>query len=326
MNRRMLVLISTLALLAFGACAPVNVAQPTVQPQGTGVIRGYPTATQGTRWVTNEVPGGTILRTDYSELLTDEDPDETLIQTDHAELLTNEAAGGDGVQAGQPEVSAAAHELAGNPFHVLLGPIRTADGSSVRPCPGEAPLLCVYRGRTLLGAVALATPLLASDLGFQKILEDAGILLGSVDYTDLGNVPLVRKALATHAATHLADLAQDRGVTYADRGYTFTPVAPAEIRIGKLPGIAYGFTGYDREGDVFERWLTFATFDNHTLYLFNMIYADGAPESFVSDRDLVRFEPYLRQILAHLRLPAGPPTPRQGPAKRCRCDKSQTAR
>lgn len=262
------VLVLALALLALGACVPVNTAQPTVQPQGTEVTRGYPTVTQGTQLLTNEAPGGTV------------------IQADH------------------PEGSTVTHELAGNLFDVLLGPVRTPDGSSVHPCSGEAPLLCVYQGRTLLGTVELATFPLARDLSFQRMLSDAGIPLGSVDYTDPGNTPLVRMALAAHAATYLADLAQDRDVTYADKGYTFAPVAPEKIRIGNLPGVAYGFTGYDRYGRVFERWLTYAALDNNTLYLIGMFYANGVPESFLSDKDLVHFEPYLRQILAHLRLPA----------------------
>jgi hypothetical protein len=268
MKTRWLVLMLVLALLALGACAPLSAAQPTVQPRGTEVAKGYPTATEGTQ------------------------------------RLTNEAAGGSVIQADHPEGSAVAHELAGNLFDVLLGPVRTPDGSSVRPCSGKAPSLCVYQGRTLLGTVTLATFPLARDLGFQKMLGDAGIPLGSVDYTDPENAPLVRMALAAHAATSLADLAQDRGATYPDKGYTLRPVAPEKVRIGNLPGVAYGFTGYDRDGRVFERWLTYAALDNNTLYLFGMFYANGVPESFLSDKDLVRFEPYLRQILAHLRLPA----------------------
>lgn len=287
MKTRMLVLILALALLALSACAPVNAAQPTVRPQGTEVTRGYPTVTKGMQLLTNEAPGGTVMQADHPELLTDEEP------------------GGAVVQVGPPEVSAVTHELAGNPFRVLLGSVQTADSSSVHPCSGEAPLLCVYQGRTLLGTVELATSPLARDLGFQKMLGDADIPLGSVDYTDPGHASLVRMALTAHAATDLANLAQDRDAPYADKGYTFTPVAPEKIRIGNLPGIAYGFTGYDGDGRVFERWLTYAALDNNAMYLFGVFYADGVPESFLSDRDLVRFEPYLRQILAHLRLPAG---------------------
>jgi hypothetical protein len=268
MKTRWSVLLLVLALLALSACASLSAAQPTVRPQGTGVTRGYPTATEGAQLLTNEAPGGTV------------------------------------IQADPPESSAVTRELAGNLFDVLLGPVRTADGSSVRPCPGETSLLCVYQGRTLMGTVKLATSLLARDPDFQKMLGDASIPLGSVDYTDPENTPLVRVALAAHATTYLADLAQDRSATYRDKGYTLTPLAPEKIRVGNLPGVAYGFTGYDREGRVFERWLTYAGLDNHALYVFGMFYADGVPESFLSDKDLVRFEPYLRQILAHLRLPA----------------------
>jgi hypothetical protein len=166
-------------------------------------------------------------------------------------------------------------------------------------------LLCVYQGRTVVGTVELTTSLLARDLGFQKVLKEASIPLGSADYTDFGNRPLVRTALSAHAANDLAYMQQGRSATYADKKYTFVPVAPQEMHIGQLPAVAYGFTGYDREGGVLERWLTYAAFDNKVLYLFSMSYADGVPEGFVSDSELVRFEPYLRQILAQLRLPAG---------------------
>jgi hypothetical protein len=151
--------------------------------------------------------------------------------------------------------------------------------------------------------VAEAVPLdRAQDL--QKMLGDAGIPLGSTDYTDFEKTPLVRGALTAHAAAHLADLAQERGAAYADKGYTFAPVALAEIRVGTLPGVAYGFTGYDGDGRVIERRLTYTALDNKALYTFGALYADGAPDGFVGDKELVRFEPYLRQILARLRLPA----------------------
>jgi hypothetical protein len=67
--------------------------------------------------------------------------------------------------------------------------------------------------------------------------------------------------------------------------------------------VAYGFAGVDQDGRIFERWLTYAAFDNGTLYLFGTFYTSGMSESFPSDEDLLRFEPYLRQILAGLRLP-----------------------
>jgi hypothetical protein len=215
-------------------------------------------------------------------------------------------AGQDGTvisQGGLPEIQLENEGLVGNPFETLLGPIQTPDGSSVRPCSGETPLLCIYQGRTLLGSVELVTFPLARHLDFQKMLSDAGIPLGSVDYTDPLNAPQARTALAAYAAAYLDDLAQDRSVTYP-KGRTFTLVAPEWIHVGSLPGVAYGFAGVDQDGHVFERRLTYAAFDNDTLYLFGVFYASGMPESFPSDKDLLRFEPYLRQILAGLRLPA----------------------
>jgi len=207
-------------------------------------------------------------------------------------------------QGGSPEIRLEPEELVGNPFETLLGPIRTPDGWSVRPCSGEAPLLCVYQGSTLLGSVELVTFPLARHLDFQKMLSDARIPLGSVDYTDPENAPRARTALAAHAAAYLDELAQERSVAYP-KGRTFAPVAPESIHIGGLPGVAYGFAGVDQDGRIVERWLTYAAFDNDTLYLFGTFHASGMPESFPSDKDLLRFEPYLRQILAGLRLPAG---------------------
>jgi hypothetical protein len=206
-------------------------------------------------------------------------------------------------QGGWPEIRLENEQLAGNPFDTLLGPIQAPDGSSVRPCSSDMPLLCIYQGRTLLGSVELVTFSLAHHLDFQEMLSDAGIPLGSVDYTDPENALQARTALATHAAAYLDDLAQDRRLTYPE-GHTFTPVAPERIHIGSLPGVAYGFAGVDQDGRIFERGLTYAAFDNDTLYLFSTFYASGMSEGFPNDKDLLRFEPYLRQILASLRLPA----------------------
>jgi hypothetical protein len=202
----------------------------------------------------------------------------------------------------EPEIQLESEEPAGNPFETLLGPIQAPDGLSVRPCSGETPLLCIYQGRTLLGSVELVTFPLARHLDFQKMLGDAGIPLGSVDYTDPENAPRARTALAAYAAAYLDDLAQDRRVTYPE-GCTFAPVALEPIHVGNLPGVAYGFSGVDQDGHVFERRLTYAAFDDNTLYLFGVFYAGGMPGSFASDKDLLRFEPYLRLILAGLRLP-----------------------
>ncbi len=207
-------------------------------------------------------------------------------------------------QGGPPEIQLENEELVGNPFETLLGPIQAPNDWSVRPCSGETPLLCVYQGRTLLGSVELTTFPLARHLDFEKMLSDAGIPLGSVEYTDPENAPQVRTALAAHAAAYLGDLAQDRSVTYPE-GHTFTPVALEWVHVGSLPGVAYGFTSVDQGERTFERRLTYAAFDNDTLYLFSTFYATGMPEGFSSDQDLLHFEPYLRRTLANLRLPAG---------------------
>ncbi len=196
-------------------------------------------------------------------------------------------------------------ELEGNPFLTLLGVIRVPADLSVRPCSGEAPSLCVYQANTLQGSVELVTLSLARDVGLQKVLSDAGIALGSVDVTRPEYARQVREALAAHAKTYLAlrvDLARNRSAT-DPQGYTFSPVAPEEVHIGRLPGLAYGFAGVDRDGYTVERWLTYAALDNDTLYLFDALYTAGMPGSFPSDEELLRFEPYLRQTLAGLRLP-----------------------
>jgi hypothetical protein len=194
--------------------------------------------------------------------------------------------------------------LTENPFEYLLGPIRAPDDLSVRPCTGEAPSLCVYQGTMVLGSVELATFPLVHQPDFQKILSNPEISLGSLDCTNFAYAPSrARKALAIYAAAYLADLAQDRDATYPE-GYTFTPIAVEEISIGDLPGLTYGFTGIDQEGHIFERWLNYTAFDNDTLYLFNIFYANDLAGGFISDEELLRFEPYLRQTLAGLRLPA----------------------
>jgi hypothetical protein len=193
---------------------------------------------------------------------------------------------------------------AGPSFATLLGPVRTPDGWSVRPCSNEAPLLCVYQGRTLLGIVELTTVRHVDHSRFKRALSDAGIPLGSVDYTDHTYAPQARRALTAHAAAYLADRTLDRELI-DEAGYALTLAAPTNVQIGRLPGVVYGFAGLDPQGRVLERWLTYAAFDNDALYLLTAFYCPGMPKSFLGDQQLLRFDPYLRQILARLRLPVG---------------------
>jgi hypothetical protein len=189
-------------------------------------------------------------------------------------------------------------------FATLLGPVRTPDGWSVRPCSREETLLCVYQGRTLLGIVELTTVRHIDHSGFKKALSDAGIPLGSVDYTDPTYAPQAPRALTAHAAAALADRTLDRELA-DEAGYALTLAATTVIQIGRLPGVVFGFASIDPQGRTLERWLTYAAFDNDALYLFTAFYSPGMPRSFVSDEQLLRFDPYLRQILARLRLPVG---------------------
>lgn len=193
-----------------------------------------------------------------------------------------------------------------NPWASLLGSTGAPPGWEVRPCEGDAPMLCVSAGGQFAGSVELLSLPLESMPDLHKMLADAGVAAGPLDLSNAAQVAAVLSALRGLRADSMATFEADRRATYPN-GVTFTPLPAEEVQIGALPGLAYGFAGLYADGRAYERWLTYAAFDGNTLQLFSVFYAPGdAPGSFPSDEMLLQFEPYLREILAGLRLPIEP--------------------
>jgi len=134
-------------------------------------------------------------------------------------------------------------------------------------------------------------------------LADAGLSPGPIDATQPEQAGKLRAALRALAVEHMAAIEQDRQITFPT-GYTFTRIEPQDIQIGAMAGLTYGFAGIESGGRVAERWLTYATSDGQDLMIWTLFHSPDTPGSFPSDAEVLAFEPYLRQILAGLRLPA----------------------
>jgi hypothetical protein len=195
----------------------------------------------------------------------------------------------------------------GNPFASLLGATPAPPGWTVRPCEGDAPFLCALAGQDFIGSVELLWYSVADRSDFQQMLVEAGLEPGSpLDLGDPEHASRVLSALSAMLTDHLAAIEQDRQLVYPD-GLTFDQLDPQEIHIGELPGLFYGFAGLYDSGQVYERWLTYAAFDGEVLFLVTAFFAPDVPGSFPGDEQILMFEPYLRQIVADLRLAPVPP-------------------
>jgi hypothetical protein len=161
----------------------------------------------------------------------------------------------------------------------------------------------VSEGGRFLGSVEMLRNPIADRPEFEEMLRQAGVPAGPLDLSQPEQAARVRAALRAMADSHMDSIEQDRRVTYPP-GTTFSRIEPEEIVIGGLPGLAYGFAGLQADGRAVERWLTYIVHDGAALYFFTAFHAPDAPGSFPSDAELLPFEPYLRHILAGLRLPS----------------------
>jgi hypothetical protein len=70
--------------------------------------------------------------------------------------------------------------------------------------------------------------------------------------------------------------------------------------MGILPALAFGFVHSDPAGEVVERYLNVAAFDQNAIYWFGINYDPLNVSTFVSDEAVTQFSPYFRQIAATL--------------------------
>jgi len=140
----------------------------------------------------------------------------------------------------------------------------------------------------------------------QQWMVEAGLEPGQpIDPDDPEQARRARDVLQALRTDHMGVVEEDRGLTYPE-GRSFVLLEPEEVQVGRLPGLFYGFAGVDEDGQTYERWLTYAALDGQNLYILTAFYDPGdTPGSLPSDEALLTFEPYLRDIVAGLRLPNG---------------------
>jgi hypothetical protein len=192
----------------------------------------------------------------------------------------------------------------GNPFTTILGPAGAPPGWTFEPCEGEGPFLCVSTGEILPATVELFHYPLTQHQDAPQWMAEAGLETGQpLDPEDPEQARAAREVLRALMADYMGVVEEDRGITYPE-GRSFVLLEPEEVMLSRLPGLFYGFAGVEGNGETYERWLTYAALDGETFYFLTAFYDPGdTPGSFPSDQALLTFAPYLRDIVAGLKLP-----------------------
>ncbi|AFZ11618.1 hypothetical protein Cri9333_0684 [Crinalium epipsammum PCC 9333] len=138
---------------------------------------------------------------------------------------------------------------------------------------------------------------------FQRMLTEAGVPPGSVNYHSPKYKAQVSRSLRAWVADYYAFFEENRKPEYGNF-VTFSARTPEEITAGKLPGLRYGFSGIDKGGVAKEQQLGHVAFDGTKLYVIATAFDPTAETTkFESVESLRRFEPYLLKIVSGLRLP-----------------------
>jgi hypothetical protein len=172
------------------------------------------------------------------------------------------------------------------------------DGWEVQPCEGEAAILCISDGQENVGyAELLLFPLTSYDADHPIHAASSALPSDISAYTD-EHIAAARQALMALAEEHLAVIADDRAITFPNDSFTPLPMEPAQM--GVLPALAFGFVRTDGAGQVQERYLNVAAFDQHFIYWFGINYDPANVSTFTSDEALIQFAPFFSQIAASL--------------------------
>ncbi|MBW4576710.1 MAG: hypothetical protein KME08_15655 [Aphanothece sp. CMT-3BRIN-NPC111] len=187
-------------------------------------------------------------------------------------------------------------------WQTILGPTPAPARWKALPC--DLPIfLCVSENKKQVGTVELLVFPLDSLPDFQRMLTEAGIPPGSVNYQSPKYKAQVLTALRAWVAEYYAFFEENRKPEYGDQ-VTFSPRTPEEITVGKLPGLRYGFSGIEQGGSVREQQLGHVAFDGSRLYVIATAFDPAAETTkFDTVESLRRFEPYLLKIVSGLRLP-----------------------
>lgn len=163
------------------------------------------------------------------------------------------------------------------------------NGFTASACPGDAPLLCVFKDGEQVGYLeALAFPIES----FPDLDPD-----GDTDTT-----------LARFADGFFDDMAADRA-TGCGTDYVFERIDPEPIVLGNTPGIVFGFAGSMPNGDPSEYNLQYATIVGDTILTTVAAAYDegGCPGrdelSGFRSADLIELRPHLEPALYESPLP-----------------------
>ncbi|MBE9207017.1 hypothetical protein IQ244_10890 [Nostoc sp. LEGE 06077] len=194
--------------------------------------------------------------------------------------------------------------IAGNLWPKVLGNnIVVPNNWQVAPCPGTTSLLCVSAKGAVLGTIEISVSQISKNPNFQKHLANAGIPFGAkLDYKNSSNQSKVLAALKAWANDYYAALSKDRQKGNGNK-IIFSTHPLADISVGKLPGIRYGFTGTKSEGGLQEQYISYAAFDGNVLYIISTAFDPNAVTGkFEKLENLVIFQPYLDAIAENLNL------------------------
>lgn len=198
----------------------------------------------------------------------------------------------------RPEVDIEPHVLA----RLILEQATPAGppGWQVEPCEGQAPILCVSDGQQNVGYAELLVNPLSSYDADHPLRVAAGALPADIASYTAEDLALVQETLTALAEEHLEVIREDRAITYPDD--TFTPLPQEPAQLGPLPAVSFGFVHTDPAGEVVERYLYVAAFDQDFVYWFGAQYDPANVTTFVSDETVLAFAPFFVEMAAGLPL------------------------
>jgi hypothetical protein len=166
----------------------------------------------------------------------------------------------------------------------------------IRPCEGKAAVFCIAEGQENVGFAELLLFPLAGYTADHPI-HLAAANLPAADYSAEDEAASL-EALTFLAEEYLESISTDRGITTpAD---SFVPLEMEAVAMGGLPALAFGFVRSNEAGELQERYLNVAAFDQQFIYWFAVNYDPPNVSTFVSDTAVTQFAPTFYDIAARL--------------------------
>ena len=196
------------------------------------------------------------------------------------------------------------HYSRGNPWQWLLAETPLPQGWEVQACEPTQPFLCVTKQGQRIGTVELQRWDLEQLPELQSEFSELGLVPGLITYDNLSDRAKVLTALQANIADYYETIRADRLATYGTQA-AFVALVPEEVSVGRLPGLAYGFSRVTKTDEVQERYLSYMAFDG-SRYVYNITTSfDPLAETGTFDEldDFETFVPYLNTLVTALNLP-----------------------